>query len=422
MLTALALSTAASQARLPWDWTGIIGTGQSLSVGARALPVLSTNPSYGNLQLSTDHLPWPIDPNEPSLSLKPLTEPIGRRAPTYPCSWPENIDGETPHSAMASQITALVRTDLNRDFVSIHSAVGEDGQGMIFLKKNAVPKGVNGHSYAAALIETKAITRLAHGAGKTYGVGAIIVTHGESDAGNADYEQALRQLGLDYNEDLRAITGQKQKIPMIVSQQDSCADRSPSTLAQWKIGVDYPDDFICSGPKYQYPYVADGVHLTANGYRQLGEKYGQIYYQRMIRGKKWQPLEPIGVKHRGHLLTVRYHVPVSPLVWDTNLEKPHQSVIEWQNGNGFEVCTAGGDKVTISSVAITGDKVVITCASDPGPGARLSYAMIGEKKKMAAPHAGTFRWGCLRDSDPFTGATTGLAQPNYGVAFELAVP
>ncbi len=422
MLTALALSTAASQARLPWDWTGIIGTGQSLSVGARALPVLSTNPSCGNLQLSTDHLPWPIDPNDPSLSLKPLTEPIGRRAPTYPSSWPENIDGETPHSAMASQITALVRTNLGRDFVSIHSAVGEDGQGMIYLKKNAVPKGVNGHSYAAALIETKAITRLAHAAGKTYGVGAIIVTHGESDAGNADYENELRQLGLDYTADLRAITGQKQAIPMIVSQQDSCADRSASTIAQWKIGVDYPDDFICSGPKYQYPYVADGVHLTANGYRQLGEKYGQIYYQRVIRGKKWQPLEPIGVKHRGKVLTVRYHVPVSPLAWDTNLEKPHQSVAEWQNGNGFEVCTAGGDKVTISFVAISGDNVVITCDSDPGSGARLSYAMIGEKKKMAAPHAGTFRWGCLRDSDPFNGAATGLAQPNYGVAFELAVP
>jgi hypothetical protein len=32
------------------------------------------------------------------------------------------------------------------------------------------------------------------------------------------------------------------------------------------------------------------------------------------------------------------------------------------------------------------------------------------------------RWGQLRDSDPFVGATSGAAQPNYLVAFELPVP
>ena len=48
--------------------------------------------------------------------------------------------------------------------------------------------------------------------------------------------------------DLATITGQTQKILMIVSQQNSCNDRSPSTLAQWKIGVDHPAEFVCSGP------------------------------------------------------------------------------------------------------------------------------------------------------------------------------
>ena len=127
--------------------------------------------------------------------MMPLIEPIGRRSPVIPAPGRRTLTGETPHSAMANQITALVRTILGRDFVSIHSAVGEDGQGMIYLKKNAA-KGVNGHSYEAALIETKAITRLAKAAGKTYGVGAIIVTHGESDAGNANYENELCQLWL----------------------------------------------------------------------------------------------------------------------------------------------------------------------------------------------------------------------------------
>ncbi|HUC85042.1 MAG TPA: hypothetical protein VL970_07615 [Candidatus Acidoferrales bacterium] len=412
-------SNSAAALRPSWDWSGILGTGQSLSVGARGVPVISTNQPYHNLKLSTDHLAWPVNPDDTNLALAPLVEPVGRRAPSYPSSWPENIDGETPHSAMANEITALVRADLRSDFVSVHGAVGEDGQGMNYLKKNAVGKGLNGRSYEAALIETKAIARLARAAGKSYGVGALIVTHGETDAGNSNYEKELYQLWSDYNTDLPAITGQKQKIQMIVSQQNSCADRSASTLAQWRIGVDHPADIVCSGPKYQYAYVADGVHLTADGYRQLGEKYGWIYFKRVVLGEDWRPLEPTGVEHNGQTLTVHYHVPVPPLVWAENFEPPHESIAEWKAGKGFEINTAGGDKVAIASVAIAGDAVVISCASDPGPGARVGYAMIGEKTQMQTPWKGTFRWGLLRDSDPFVGAATGLAQPNYSVAFEM---
>ena len=36
--------------------------------------------------------------------------------------------------------------------------------------------------------------------GKTYGIGAIVVTHGESDAGNTSYAAELYQLLTDYND------------------------------------------------------------------------------------------------------------------------------------------------------------------------------------------------------------------------------
>lgn len=405
----------------PWDWNGVIGTGQSLSVGAQGLPVLTTSQPFGNLKLSTDSLPWEVDPKDPKLKMVPLVEPIGRRAPAYPSSWPENIDGETPHTAMANQISALVRAQLGRDYVSVHSAIGEDGQGMVFLKKNAVPKGLNGRSYRAALIETEAIHRLAQAARKSFGVAAIVVTHGESDAGNLEYEQELWTLLSNYNTDLRAITGQTRPLLMIVSQQNSCNDHSPSTLAQWKLGVDHPADAVCSGPKYQYP-SAEGVHLTAEGYRQLGEKYGQVFFERCVLGKPWQPLQPLAVERRGRVITVRFHVPVAPLVWDDRVAPPHGEMSEWRAGKGFEVSTSAKVPVPIESVSISGDAVVITCAADPGPGALLSYAMVGEKDRMAKPFAGTFRWGCLRDSDPFTGSVTGTPQPNYAVAFDWLLP
>ena len=425
LLAAVSLYAAAPDqttgGNFPWDWSGVIGTGQSLAVGEAGRPVFSTNQPYNNLKLSTGQLPWPIDPNDTNLAMVPLVEPIGRHSTSYPSSWPDNIAGETAHSAMGNEITALVRAASGRDFVSVQGEVGENGQCMIYLKKNADQKGVNGRSYEAALIETKAITRLAKVAGKTYGVGAIIVTHGECDAGNENYERDLYQLWSDFNADLPAITGQKQKIQMIVSQQNSCNDRSASTLAQWKAGVDHPADIVCSGPKYQYP-SKEGVHLITEGYRQLGEKYGQIYYERVILGRNWQPLQPTGVERNGAVITVHYHVPVAPLAWENSFEAPHASIEEWKNGKGFEVSTATGEKITITTVAITGDAVVITCASDPGPNARVSYALFGEKERMAAPFKGTFRWGRLRDSDPFIGAVTGKAQPNYGVAFEFTAP
>jgi hypothetical protein len=271
------------------------------------------------------------------------------------------------------------------------------------------------------MIETKAIARLAKAADKTYGVGAIIVTHGEADAGNQNYEKELRQLWEDYNADLCAITGQKEKIQMIVSQQNSCNDRSPSTLAQWKLSDDFPADMVCSGPKYQY-HSTEGVHLTADGYRQMGEKYAQVYYERVILSHDWRPLEPTTVQRSNAVITVHFRVPVPPLLWDTNLAPPHPSIPEWKDAKGFEVSTSDGEKVAITSVAILGDSVVITCATDPGPSARVGYAMIGEKERMSSPFPGTFRWGLLRDSDPFKGFGSGAVLPNYAVAFELTAP
>ena len=325
---------------------------------------------------------------------------------------------------MANEISALARADLRHEYVTVHSAVGEDGQGMNFIKKNPTQRGLNGHSFEAAMIETKAITRLAKAAGKTYGVGAIIVTHGESDAGNRNYESELYQLWQDYNTDLAAITGQTQKIQMIVSQQHSLTDRSPSTLAQWKIGVDHPADIVCSGPKYQYPYFSDGVHLTAQGYQELGEKYGQVYFERVILGKDWQPLQPTSVEHNGQTITVHFHVPVLPLVWETSFQPPHQSVEEWKQGKGFEISTSAGAKVAIASAEISGDKVIISCAADPGSGARVGYTTTADARnvRMMTPYPGTFRWGLLRDSDPFKGINSNKVQPNYCVAFELAAP
>ena len=265
-----------SEVRTPWDWTGVVGTGQSLAVGEKGYPVRSTVQPYNNLQLSTDTLSWPIDPDDEGLAMVPLTEPIGRLAPSYPSAWPENIAGETIHSSMGNQVTALVVDAGAPDYVSVHGQFGENGQCMAYLRKDATPSGINGRAFEATVVATQAITRLAKAEGKTYGVSAITVVHGECDAGNTAYEDDLVQLWRDYNSDLQAVTGQAESIQMLVSQQNSTNDHAASTLAQWQVGVDYPDDIACVGPTYQYEAFTDGTHLVGEGYRQLGEKFGQV--------------------------------------------------------------------------------------------------------------------------------------------------
>ena len=406
----------------PWDWNGVVGTGQSLSVGARASASSITQP-YHNLKMSTGSLPWPIDPDNSTLKMIPLVEPIGRMATSYPSSWPTNISkGETPHSAMGNQITSMFQAASGLDYISVQGCFGEDGQCMRYLKKNATQQGINGRAFAATVIETKAITRLARAAGKTYGIGAIIITHGECDADNTNYENDLYTLWSDYNSDLAAVTGQTMKIPMLVSQQNSINDHAASTTAEWKVGNDYPGDIICIGPKYQYQYYSDNVHLIAKGYQQLGEKYGQVYFHRVVLGQNWQPLAPIAVSRSGQVISVRFHVPVPPLVWNAEFQAPHQGIKEWKNGKGFEVRTASGTKVTINSVAIFSDSVLITCSSSIAAGVLVGYAQTSDAIPMSVPYAGTVRWGLLHDSDPFVGSVTKKAQPNWAVAFELAVP
>jgi hypothetical protein len=82
----------------------------------------------------------------------------------------------------------------------------------------------------------------------------------------------------------------------------------------------------------------------------------------------------------------------------------------------------GGTKIEISSVEISGDSVSITCSGElPAAGLTVGYALTSGGTQMSNASR-AYRWGQLRDSDPFVGSTTNEPQPNYAVAFEMAVP
>jgi hypothetical protein len=436
---------------IAWDWVGIVGTGQSLSVGAFGNPETQATPSFNNLKLSLGGATlnqagaFAGDDANPALSMTGLDEPIRAHANSYPSPYPANIYGETPHTAMAGQLTSMtmaaVATD---DYVTVHTVVGESGQPMTVIDKAAVYDATmhTGLAYQATLFEARAITRLASAAGKTYGFGGIVITHGESDAGNTNYANNLHQLWMDYNADLPAITGQTASIPMFANQQMSVPSGAAGYVAEsaiqvWKAGTMFPGDVVCTGPKYQYSYMADPmrIHMTSAEYDKLGEKTAQVYFERVVLGNDWQPLQPSTADVSGNSIAVHFHVPVPPLQWDNNMPTPHPSG-PWMNGRGFEV-RALTTSINITSVDITAaDTVTITCDQDlTGMLLTVAYAMTNDyfcvtaanntcdqTVSMMPPNGMTYRWGHLRDSDPFIGAVTQVAQPNYAVAFRMQAP
>jgi hypothetical protein len=412
-----------------WSWVGVVGTGQSLAVGghgnAPAMTIGATTQPFHNLKLSLGNAKVPpFDPTNGSLSMVPLVEPLRAITTVYPSPYPANIYGETVHTAMADQITSLAKAGGATDYVTTHTEVGEAGQPIGVLEKGATDTGTTGRAYAASLFEVAAIARLAKAQGKSYGVGAILLTQGESDADSTTFETDMLTLWSSYNQDLPSLTGQTGSIPMLLSQQSSspmtAGSSSPATQAQWKIGVDHPGSVICTGPKYQYSYVSDYPHLDNRDYERLGEKYAQVFYQRVALGNDWQPLQPTGASRSGRVITVTFHVPVEPLAWDTTLPAPHQSAnTAWAQGKGFEV-GSGGTPIGISGVAISGDTVQITCATDlPASGLTVAYAWTTDGTPRAS---GTVRWGLLHDADPFVGYLTGMPGQNYAVAFQMNVP
>ncbi|MBI5518223.1 MAG: dockerin [Deltaproteobacteria bacterium] len=387
-------------------WVGIIGTGQSLSVGASAAAVLHGTQPYGNLMLRDEGAAPLYDGAGDRLSLAPLVEPLRPRfsGAGYPAPplYPNNIYGETPHAAFALELTTRARAALGEDYVTVHSVVGESGRSITSIERMGT-----GRAYAATLYEVRAITDLARRAGQPYAVRAVLLTHGETDANRASYAADVYRLYTDYLRDLRAITGQTAPLVMLVSQQgtfpNTAGSRAISTLAPWRLGVDHPGEVLCTGPRYQYQYAADRVHFDAYGYTRLGIKYAQVFEQAAVRGVPWRPLQPRAARRAGRVLTIEFDVPVPPLAWDTSIPAPHQTAFtEWAQGRGFEVEGAAG-RLRIEDARLTGASVEVVLREVPAGPVTVRYAMTQDGDGFAGgPMAG--RRGQLRDSDRYVGA------------------
>ena len=386
------------------DINHVLGTGQSLSVGAVGSPALSTTQPYDNTMFVTGV----IAGGTGLTSFEPLVE----------------ATVETMSSSFASLVTKMARDQIligqpagktSHDLLVRAHGVG--GRPYAFLKK-----GGTGTAYANGIAQATAGHDLAVAGNKTYVVRAVTNVHGESDhqLANADYEANVLEWQANYETDVKAISGQTESIPMLHSQFSSwtrLAGQLPTSIipgAQLAAHISAPGKVILVGAKYHLQHVADGVHLTNAAYRHMGEDYAKVYRRVILEGKTWEPLRPQTITRVGAVVTVKMHVPAPPLVIDTTL-------VTDPGKNGFEWRDDGPTTPTIVSVAVAGpDTVTVTLSAAPtGANKRLRYAYTGTPGALGGPTTGPR--GNLRDSDA-TSSRDGFALYNWAVHFDAASP
>jgi hypothetical protein len=243
--------------------------------------------------------------------------------------------GETIASGFANSITARVGIGAHDLLVSNCGQGGTAYEGLKRLPEGAPSLTATGTPpYLRGLSQVKAAIQLAPPL--DYICRALFSVHGESDAGNSLYDLNIRQWQTDYQADIQAITGSTALIPMFHSQNSAWTvswnrgGYSPFLMLQEY--ETHPQTTVLVCAKYIFPY-ADGLHLTADGYRWLGEYYAKAYYQTVLRGESWSPLRPLTITRTNNLVEITFTGVVDRLVLDTNLvSNPEGEVSDFIGG------------------------------------------------------------------------------------------
>ncbi|MBX3191601.1 MAG: hypothetical protein KF819_31705 [Labilithrix sp.] len=439
-----------------YDINHVLVTGQSNAVATGSSIPLSTTQPYGNLMFNS------------GIMAASNCNGTGCRAYTAPTSFVplvqnDNFYGggaaETCTSGLANEISHLAfqRYDFNAHegyptkhdvLVSLH---GRSGNTYWCLRKGFCSYQINQPAtppryispFAQGLMEVTDAKAVADAAGKSYVVRGVAVIHGESDhyayinnAGNhpefplpgtdgtankiQDYTDALVEWQEDYEASIKAITGQAQPVPLFVLGLAGGNTSTTSQVAQMTLAAHTraPGKVIYVAPSYPLAILSDCLHYSSHGERHAGEYFAKVYAKVVFGGEAWEPVRPMQITRAGNVVTVKYHVPVPPLTFDTaKVTNP---------GNFGYTFVDNGALVAISSVAIAGpDTVTITLAAAPsGVNMRLRYAQNTPPSPACIGPGTTFSGGSrgnLRDSDA-TPSLYGYDLSNWGAPFEMPVP
>ncbi len=423
LATWVALSCSSSEEEPSSVLNHILSTGQSNSVGFAAHDILSREQPFGNVMFDTGTIPATrcdgdgCREYQSPTALVPLVE--GDRYFDEPV--------ETMSAGLANEIGLLARSrDPHPVLVTVHGRSGNTYEclrkgGCAYLDASYVK------AFDEALLEMKDAHRLARASRRRYVVRAVTAIHGESDhydkafpldgtdgqpGAIQTYADALVEWQRDYEEAVRAETGQSDGVPLLISQMANWNDRPSSDIPVHQLAAHdrAPGKVVLVGATYMLPFAEDCIHYTSAGERRLGEYFAKAYSRIVFERGTWEPLQPETLTLSGATITVRFHVPVPPLALDT------EQVTD-PGAYGFEYADDGPDTPTITGVELAGnDSLRITLSAPPtGGGRHLRYALRATPQTCPGPKTGPR--GNLRDSDA-TPSQDGTDLANWAVAFD----
>ncbi len=378
----------------------IVSYGQSLSIGAKGEPVISTTQPYSNLTFAGGPRAW--DGSAYSFApLKALVENAGNS--------PDGRDdrGETICSAWANYTSTLLAIDgVNPvDFPTLASAAGKGGSDIVNLKKTS---GWYNNVFINHIQEANNIN-------SDHSVNVVTWIQGETDVDDgttyASYKADLSQLVNDFDVDCKAITGQTTPV-FVLEYQLSYGTLVTDAISKTHMEVAEENDHVfVVTPTYHLPHFTDETHLTNVGYKIMGGYFAKSYKD-ILDGYEPKCLKPISATMRENVISVKMDVPVLPLVLDSaNIKSTEDS--------GFYVEDSSG-KVNIDTIEVDGENVIITLLSTPVGDTEVRYGYDYSAALLGIKDAAS---GNLRDSDPraITVESTEYQLFNVSTHFKLDV-
>ena len=294
---------------------------------------------------------------------------------------------ENPLYGVCAQLQGMLNAESAA--VSVSGSASWHGE----YKISQLDKEGGSPQYDVAVAQSRAYAGYSSTEAKSFLSHVMCWIQGESDitAGTSpdEYLRRLNNLIADYQSDV----GQDMPPVMVTYQTGSHTRRAPyysPDIPQVQLLAANTNPYIFMAcPTYVFPYNSDGVHMPANSYRWMGCYFGKAIYH-ILTENAWKPLQPESVYRNGRVVTVVMHVPVSPLVLDTDM-------VSNPGDYGFEVWgDTDGARKTIQSVTVSGNRVTLVLDADPGQTVVVKYAQ-GTQGANAGPTTGAR--GNLRDSD-----------------------
>ena len=215
-------------------------------------------------------------------------------------------------------------------------------------------------------------------------VPAICWMQGESDMfdyTHVDYKKLLKQFAIDINNDIRAITRQKEEVK-IVTYQSCCLTRCwkfdplqyncyEATIPQAQMELAREKGLFAAGtPVYPFSFVYERIHLDGKSQQETGRRHAFVVLDIIRKGNSSAGLYPTHIAAQDSIITVKFNRGL--LAIDT-------TTVNTAKNLGFSVITPDGRDIT-NKVNVTPDSIVITCNA-PAKACSIRYGINGTKQK-----------------------------------------